>query len=97
MAKFITLLTFTQKGAENIIESPMRLDAAKEAFAKAGAEIEAFYMVLGKCDAVVISDAPDSTTALKLALSNTSQGNVRGQTLRAFTEEEYRQVISEIS
>ena len=53
-ATHITLLRYTQKGVENIKESPKRLDAAKQAFRSLGAEIKAFYLVTGQYDAVVI-------------------------------------------
>ena len=62
MPTYITLLRYTQKGVENIKESPKRLDAAKQAFRLLGAEIKAFYLVTGQYDAVVISEAPDEET-----------------------------------
>jgi uncharacterized protein with GYD domain len=45
---------------------------------------------------VVISDAPDGETVAKIALTIGSKGNIRTETLRAFTEDEYRKIISEI-
>lgn len=94
MATYITLLRFTQQGIENIKESPDRLDAAKQAFRAMGAELKEFYLVTGSYDAVIIAEAPDDETVAKLALSVSKQGNVRTETLRAFTEDEYRKIIS---
>ena len=56
MATYISLLRYTQKGAENIKESPARLDAAKKVFQSMGAELKQWYLVMGQYDAVVISD-----------------------------------------
>ncbi len=96
MATYISLLKFTSQGIERIKESPARLDAAKQAFQAMGAELKEFYLVMGSYDIVIISEAPDDETVAKLALSIGSQGNIRTETLRAFTEDEYRKVISEL-
>lgn len=94
MPTYITLVRFTQQGVENIKGSPARLDAAKQAFRAMGAELKQWYLVAGQYDAVVIGEAPDDETAMKLALSIGSRGSVRTETLRAFTEDEYRKIIA---
>jgi len=96
MPTYISLLRFTQKGVETIKDGPKRLDAAKERFRKAGAELKAFYLVTGQYDAVAISEAPDDATVAKLALGNASMGFVRTETLRAFTEDEYRKIAGSL-
>ena len=93
MPTYISLIRWTQKGIENVKESPKRLDQAKEAFKAMGAELKQFYLVTGQYDIVVISEAPDDETVAKMALSIGSGGAVRSQSLRAFTEDEYRKII----
>lgn len=41
---------------------------------------------------VTIIEAPDDETMAKLALAIGSQGGIRTETLRAFTEDEYRKI-----
>jgi uncharacterized protein with GYD domain len=94
MPTYITLVRYTQKGIENIKDSPARLDAAKKAFRAMGAELKQWYLVMGQYDAVVVSEAPDDETVAKLALAIGSLGSVRTETLRAFTEDEYRKIIA---
>lgn len=94
MPTYISLLRYTQKGAENMKESPARLDAAKELFKSMGAELKSFHLVMGQYDAVVIAEAPDDETVAKLVLSISSLGAVRTETLRAYTEDEYRNIIA---
>ncbi len=94
MANHIILVRWTEKGIENVKDSPNRLDAAKKAFQAAGAELKQFYLVQGQYDMVVISEAPDDETAAKVALAISSRGAVRTETLRAFTEDEYRKIIA---
>ena len=96
MATYIILASYTQQGIEKIKESPARLDAAKEAFRAMGAELKEFYLVMGRYDMVVIAEGPGDETAAKLALAIGSQGAVRTETLRAFAEDEYRQIIAEL-
>jgi len=96
MSTYISLLRFTQKGIEGVKESPGRLDAARKAFEKGGARLKDFYLVSGQYDAVVISEAPDDATAAKVSLSLATRGNVRTETLRAFTEEEFRKIVAEL-
>ena len=94
MPTYISLLNFTQQGIEKINESPARLDRARQAFQSMGAELKSFYLVMGQYDAVVISDAPNDEVVAKLVLMIAAQGNIRTETLRAFTEEEYRKMIA---
>ena len=94
MPTYISLIRFTQKGMETIKEGPKRLDAAKQQFRAAGGELKAFYLVTGQYDAVAISELPNDEAVARLALANASMGTVRTETLRAFTEDEYRKIIA---
>ncbi len=94
MATYVILVNWTQKGIENVKESPKRLEAAKAAFKAAGGEIKEFYLTMGRYDMVVLAEGPDDETAAKLALAIGSTGSIRTETLRAFPEAEYRQLIA---
>ena len=96
MSAYVTLISYTQRGVENMKESPARLDAAKEVYKSMGAELKSFYLAMGRYDAVVISEAPNDETAAKLALTIGAAGAVRTETMRVFNEDEYRQLISEL-
>ncbi len=96
MAKYISLVKYTEKGIENIKESPNRLDAFKQLCESMGATVEGFYLTMGRYDLLVIVDAPNSETIAKIFLATTSKGAICTETLQAFTEEEYRRIISEL-
>jgi len=93
MPTYIILLNWTQQGIENIKGSPKRLDGAKKLFQAAGATLKEFYLVMGRYDMVAVAEAPDDETVAKLALQIGGGGAVRTETLRAFTEDEYRKII----
>jgi uncharacterized protein with GYD domain len=94
MGTYVVLCNWTQKGIENVKESPARLDEARKAFQAMGGQLKAFYLVMGRYDMVIIGEAPDDETVAKLALAIGSRGDVRTETLRAHTEDEYRKIIA---
>jgi uncharacterized protein with GYD domain len=97
MTTFIFLLNYTQKGIENIKEGPVRLDNTKKLFKSMGAELKEYFLVTGRFDAVVVAEAPNDETIAKLALSIASLGAIRIETLSAYTEKEYRKIISTLT
>jgi uncharacterized protein with GYD domain len=96
MPTYITLLRWTSEGAKNIKESPSRLDATRKAYQAAGVTLKDFYMVTGRYDMVIISEATDDVSLAKATLSIASKGSVQTETLRAFTENEYRTIIGSL-
>lgn len=96
MTTYIMLLSWTEQGVSTIKESPSRLDAFKQSLQQAGGALKGFYMVTGRYDMVAVVEVPDEETVAKLALATGSKGNARTETLRAFNEDEYRMIISEL-
>jgi len=96
MPTYITLMSYTQEGIEHIKEGPARLDAAKAAAKAAGGEIKAFYLVMGQYDAVIISEAPNDEAFAANTLAIASTGAIRTETLKAFTEAEYRKIVASL-
>ena len=96
MAKYISLIKYTAKGIENVKESPKRHDAFKKLCESMGAKVEGVYLTMGRYDLVLIVDAPNPETAAKIVLATASRGAVSTETLQAFSEAEYRKIISEL-
>jgi uncharacterized protein with GYD domain len=94
MSTYIGLFNYTQHGIQNIKDSPARLDTAKKAAQAMGVEVTQLYLVMGQYDMVIIAEAPDDETMAKLAIATGSLGNVRTQTMRAFTEDEFRKIVA---
>ena len=95
MATYVVLLTFTDQGIQNVRDT-RGLDAAKQAVQALGCQWQGWYLTLGQYDAVGIIEAPDDATVARLALVQGARGGVRSQTLRAFTEDEARQLIASL-
>ena len=96
MATYISLLRFTDQSAEKLKGAPAQLDAAKQAFQAMGAQLKDFYVMMGEYDALIIFEAPDDEAALKLAFATGAGGGVTTDTVRAFTEDEFRKIIVSI-
>jgi uncharacterized protein with GYD domain len=97
MPTFISLVNFTQQGLAKIKQSPARLEITRQMFASMGAELKAFYLVMGRYDAIIVSEAPDEETVLKLLLTVGSAGAIRTETLRAWPEDEYQDIIASLT
>jgi uncharacterized protein with GYD domain len=97
MATYLSLMRWTKEGIEKIKDSPTRLDAARKAIEPSGGKIKSFYMLMGQYDMAVVLEAPDDETLARISLSLASKGGIRMETTRAFTEDEYRKIISGIS
>jgi uncharacterized protein with GYD domain len=97
MSTYILLANWTEQGIRTVKDSPKRLDAAKEAVKALGGEIKSFFMTMGKYDFVVIYEAPDDAAAARFTLETGRGGNLRSQTLKAFSEAEYREILGSLS
>lgn len=96
MPTYVVLVNWTDQGIRAVKESPRRLDATKKAIEAAGGKMLGFYLTMGRYDEVLIVEGPSDEVAATLALSAGSEGNVRTETLKAFPEAEYRDIIAKI-
>ena len=91
--KYISLLRFTELGAKNLKKSTIRAHAFDKAATKAGVTIEGQYWTLGRCDGVLILSADSENKILHLLAQLTASGNVRAETMQAFTDREFDALI----
>ena len=96
MPHFITLVRYTNQGITKIKESPSRLDAAKKAAEREGGTIHAWYLTMGRYDAVLISEFPTDEACAKFTLSAGALGNISTETLKAFPEADYRKICGSL-
>jgi uncharacterized protein with GYD domain len=96
MPNYITLGNWTEQGIKNVKESPKRADAVSALANKLGAKMQIFY-TMGRYDIVALTEAPNDDVAMQLLLEIGKLGNVKTQTLKAWTTSEATKVISKIS
>lgn len=96
MLTYIALSNFTDQGIRNVKDTTKRADAVKEAAKKFGAQMTQIYWTQGQYDLVAFIEAPDEKSATAFALAIGMAGNVRTQTLRAFTSEEMSEIVGKL-
>ncbi|HKN84473.1 MAG TPA: GYD domain-containing protein [Pyrinomonadaceae bacterium] len=96
MPTYIALLKWTGQGIGSVKDSPSRLDAGRKAMKKSGVKIKDTYLTMGHYDLVCIIDAPDDETYASALLSLGAQGNVQTETLKAFSEDQYRKICASV-
>ena len=88
MPTYIVLGNFTEQGIRNAKDTAKRAEAVRGMAKKLGITVKEMYWTLGQYDVATILDAPDEASVTALGLSIGALGNVRTQTLRAFTANE---------
>lgn len=96
MATYVVLASFTEKGVHDVKDTVGRSDKFKEMAKKSGVTVKDMYWTLGPCDIVVICEAPDDESATALSLSVASRGNVKTQTLRAFSAADMSKILAKL-
>lgn len=97
MPTYIILGNFTDQGIRNIKDSPKRENAFRNLCEKTGAHVKDAYRTMGRYDLAAIVDAPDDVTMNAILYSLGSLGNVRTETLRAFTRQESEAALAKIA
>jgi uncharacterized protein with GYD domain len=97
MPTYIVLGQFTDQGIRNVKDTPKRAQAFKDMAKKFGATVNAVYWTLGQYDIATIVDAPDDASVNALLLSVGALGNVRTQTLRAFSADEMGEILGRMA
>jgi uncharacterized protein with GYD domain len=97
MALYIVLANFTEQGIRNIKDTPKRAEAFKDMAKKCGATVKDVFWTLGQYDIVAILESPDDISITALGLSVGALGNVRTQTLRAFTTADIKGILGKMA
>ena len=96
MPTYVTLIHYTEQGVQTFKDLAPRLEETRRAGEEIGAKLIGYYLTFGQYDAIAISEAPDDRTIAKLALAAGARGNVRTETMRAFTAEEALAIAAEM-
>jgi uncharacterized protein with GYD domain len=96
MPSYLSLISWTDQGIHHVKDSAERLDAAKKVFEAGGGRLIFFYMLMGQYDLATLIEMPNDEAASKALLTLGASGNIRSTTMKAFTEDEYRTIISSL-
>ena len=96
MATYIMLANWTDQGMRAVGDSAKRWDSAKKMLEDMGGKVRDFYMTMGEYDLTLVYEAPDDAIAARFTLMLGKLGNVRTRTLKTFSEQAYREIVSSI-
>jgi uncharacterized protein with GYD domain len=96
MATYVILGQFTDQGIRTVKNSPQRAGQVAEMAKGFGCEMKDVYWTLGQYDIVALIEAPDEQSLSAFGFALGSAGNVRTQTLRAFTKSELGAILGKL-
>ena len=96
MVTYVVLAKFTDQGIRNAKESPKRADAFKKMAKTFGVTVKDIFWTQGRYDIVTVVEAPDQSCVMSLNLSLGALGNVRTETMRAFSAAEMTTIVGEM-
>jgi uncharacterized protein with GYD domain len=93
MPTYISLVQFTDKGIQAVKETTQRVTDWAAKVKSMGVSIKDMYWTLGRYDQVCVFEAPNDETAASVLLVADMLGNIRTQTMRAFTSSEMESIL----
>jgi uncharacterized protein with GYD domain len=93
MVTYMFLMKLTEQGIKNIKDAPKRYEAAFKAWEKAGGKIIGFWIAIGEYDYVSIGESPSDEAALGFAVGLCAQGNVRVESVKLFSTQQFEGVL----
>jgi uncharacterized protein with GYD domain len=96
MSTYFVLVNWTDKGVQQVKDSPKRFDGAKKALQEMGGEVKSVYLTMGEYDLILICEASDDAVMARFVMQLGMLGFVRTRTLKAFPESAYREIIASL-
>lgn len=94
MPVYVQLIKWTDQGRANVATLPDRVDAVQKQVEDMGVKIIGHWVTMGRYDQIVAAEAPDDETVTKISLLIAGRGNAITETLRGFTMDEVRSLMS---
>ena len=96
MATYIVLANFTEHGIRSVKDATRRADAFRDLAKTFGISVKDIYWTLGRYDIVTTIEAPDDIAVTALGLSLGKSGNLRTETLRAFSQADMGAILDKV-
>ena len=97
MPNYIVLVNWTDQGIKNVKGTVKRAKSFGSALEKAGCKSLGFYYTIGRYDMVSVIEAPNDEAIASVLFSTGSLGNIRTETLKAFSTDEAANIIGKLS
>jgi uncharacterized protein with GYD domain len=88
-------MNWTDQGAKSAKDATRRQQAGKSIAEKLGGKLLSSYVTTGQYDVIVTLEMPNGEAMVKFVSALAASGNVRTETVRAFTPDEFSKLASE--
>jgi len=96
MSLYIVLYKLTDQGAKSIKESPARAAASSKLVEAMGGKVLGVYYTMGEYDLVSIGEFPNDEVAMTFLAGLGQGGTVRTTSLKAFTVEQFAEIVKKL-
>ena len=96
MPTYVVLGKWTEKTFASMKDAAAATEEIKKAVKSMGAEIKAWYMLMGQYDEICILEAPNPETIAKIIISLSARYGVKTETMPAFNEAEAMKIIASL-
>ncbi len=93
MPIWVSLVNLTEQGIRDIKRGPERLEEAAKRIEEVGGKLIGFYLTMGDYDYVTIVEGPSDEAAMTFLMGMGAAGNIRTKTLKAFTLDEFKEMV----
>ena len=93
MPTYVSLVHWTEQGIKNYKDTISRAEDFSKLVESSGGRVREMLYTVGEYDIVVVVDFPDDETGTAVLLQVGALGNVRKQTMRAFSSDEMATII----
>ena len=97
MPTYVSLLNWTDQGIKNFRQSTERAKDFTKLVEANGGKVRELVWTVGKYDLVTIADYPDEESAVAALLQVSAAGNIRSNTMRAFSASEMEGIVARTS
>lgn len=97
MPTYVALFRLTDRGLQNLKKVPDNIELNRCFFGPVmGVRTQQIFLTTGQYDGVAILEADSDQALARMLLTVGSFGNIRTETMRAFSEEESRKILAEL-
>jgi uncharacterized protein with GYD domain len=94
---YVSLINWTEQGIKNFAETTKRAEDFTKLVEASGGKVRELVWTVGKYDIVSVVDFPDEESSVAALLRQRSAGNIRTNTVRAFSAREMEGIIAKTS
>ena len=93
MVTYMMLMKLTDQGIKNVKEAPERIEGGLKAFEKTGGKLIGFWIAMGRYDYISVGESASDEAALAFAVGLSSQGNVKVESVKLFSREQFAGLV----